>query len=287
VLVPFLLAGIAVAAPLAAYPARVDRLYAADLLGAGIGCGAAVLALSYADGPAALCICAAAFASAGALYATSRKVTSSIAVLALSLLVVSPVANRVMELRPTETKAMGAALRQDGARMLFTRWSPVNRVNVYQRARSTDGFWTAIGRGTGFSGVGPASLDIQYDAHNGTNVYHVDEPDSLRFLDTHLLRAPYMLHSKPRVLVIGVGGGIDVLNALRRGASHVTGVDLQPITIALCRGLLAEWTGGSFQRPEVELVAAEGRHYVRSQEAVYEILQITAVDTFSAQTTGA
>ena len=51
--------------------------------------------------------------------------------------------------------------------------------------------------------------------------------------------------------------------------------------------LLRSWTGGIFERPEVELVASEGRHYVRSHDDRYDILQITAVDTFSAQTTGA
>ncbi len=69
--------------------------------------------------------------------------------------------------------------------------------------------------------------------------------------------------------------------------AHVTGVELQPITISLLQGsLLKSWTGGIFERPEVELVASEGRHYVRSHDDRYDILQITAVDTFSAQTTG-
>ena len=61
-------------------------------------------------------------------------------------------------------------------------------------------------------------------------------------------------------MVIGVGGGVDVMNALRRGASQVTAVELQPITVELLDTMLAKWTGGMFQRPEVNLVAAEGRH---------------------------
>ena len=107
-------------------------------------------------------------------------------------------------------------------------------------------------------------------------------------LRTHLLRTPYLLEPTPRVLVIGVGGGIDIMNAVWQGASHVTGAELQPITVKLLRGpLLTKWTGGVLARPEVELVASEGRHYVRSHDDRYDIVQITAVDTFSAQTTGA
>ncbi len=287
VLVPFLLAGLAVAAPLARYSAEVNRLYAADLLGAGIGCAVAVLALTLLDGPAAIFVCAAIFAAAGALYAWPEKPATGLAALAFGLLLFAPAADRVITLLPTETKAMGAALRDPATKLLFSQWSPVNRVDVYQGPRPMESFWSGVGRSPAFGGPFPATLEIQYDGHNGTNVYNVTGPESLALLDTHLLRTPYLLYEHPRVLVIGVGGGIDVLNAIRRESSQVTGVELQPITLGLHRGPLAEWTGRSFERPEVRLVPGEGRHFVRSHDERYDIIQISAVDTFSAQTTGA
>jgi hypothetical protein len=67
-------------------------------------------------------------------------------------------------------------------------------------------------------------LTIQYDGHNGSNVFHVVDDDSMQLLDAHLLRTPYVLLSSPRVMVIGVGGGIDVLNAIRRGAARDSGM---------------------------------------------------------------
>jgi hypothetical protein len=36
---------------------------------------------------------------------------------------------------------------------------------------------------------------------------------------------------EPAVLAIGVGGGIDLINAIKQGARHVTGAELQPETI--------------------------------------------------------
>ncbi len=47
--IPFLLSGIAIAAPLAAYPSAVNRLYAADLAGAAVGCTLAVAALKWTE----------------------------------------------------------------------------------------------------------------------------------------------------------------------------------------------------------------------------------------------
>jgi len=285
--VPFFLAGISVAAPIAAYPAEVNRLYAADLLGAGLGCIAAVAALAAGDGAAAVAVCAAILIAAGGLYTLGRRLSPVLGVLALALLVAAPFANRVLEFKLAPSKEMGWALSQGGTRMLFSRWSPVNRVDLYEKADARSSFWTSWGLGKGHRGPNPRVLTIQYDGHNGTNVYNVENDESLRFLDSHLLRTPYVLSSSPRVLVIGVGGGIDVMNALRRGASHVTGVELQPITVELLTGRLAKFTGGSFRRSDVELVASEGRHFVRSTSDLYDVIQITGVDTFSAQTTGA
>ncbi len=88
-------------------------------------------------------------------------------------------------------------------------------------------------------------------------------------------------------MIIGVGGGVDILNAQRREARSITAVELQPITVKLLKGQLADWTGRQFLRPEVNLVAAEGRHYVRSTSETFDLIQITATDTFSAQSTGA
>ena len=288
VTVPFLLAGIAISAPLAAFPAQLNVLYAADLLGAGIGCVVAVVALTWLDGQAAIVVAAALLVLGGALYA-SGALRVALGGLAVALAAAAPMADRLIELRPTHTKVLGQDLAAGGVKMIETRWSPVNRVDLYSEPNPRFSFWSARGLSKKFRGPKPRTLSIQYDGHNGTSVYEARDLSSLRMLDQHLLRTPYLLFEgkRPEVLVIGVGGGIDVLNALVRGAGRVTGVELQPITIELHDGPLAKWTGGHFQRPEVELVAAEGRHFVRSRDRAWDLIQITAVDTFSAQTTGA
>ena len=288
VTIPFFFAGLAIATPLAAYPHRVSRLYGADLLGAGLGCLAAVFALTKLDAPGAVTVCAAVFIAAGALYLVPRWTAALAAALASGLRSGSllPVSSSSL-CRPRRSKS-AESFAIPAHRHLFTQWSPVNRVDLCRQANPKYSWWALVGRSKKFTGTTPEVLDIQYDGHNGSNIHHIEGPHSLDMLQTHLLRTPYLLRQKPRVLVIGVGGGIDVINAVWQGATHVTGAELQPITVGLLKGpLLADWTGGIFNRPKVELVASEGRHYVRSHDDRYDILQITAVDTFSAQTTGA
>ncbi len=286
VTLPFLLAGLAVATPLSVWPTRANRLYAADLAGAGLGCLAAVGALSWLDAAPALATNAALFAGAGACYAGRGRLGAGLLLATAVLLALAPFSDRLIHFVPTDTKTLGRPEARD-ATFLHTQWSPVNRVDLYTTPRRVGGFWTNYGRRHDPLPMIPRTLSLVYDAHNGSDVFEVRGRESLAFLEGHLLSLPYQLLSAPRVLVIGVGGGIDVLNALYHGATHVTGVELQPITVALHEGLLARWTGGWLQRPEVELVAAEGRHFVRTRDARYDLIQITAVDTFAAQTTGA
>jgi hypothetical protein len=286
VAVPFLLAGLAVAVPLSAWPERASRLYAADLLGAGVGCAAAVFAIDRLDAAGALLLAASALAAGGAAYALPGARALPPAALAAALVAAAPLAGRALEFRPAPSKALAAAYDLPNG-ILETRWSAVNRVDLHRYAKPHASFWSGVGVGAGYRGPHPRALSIQYDGHNGSDALEVRAPDSLAFLDHHLLRTPYLVVDAPRVLVIGVGGGIDVLNALRRGAVHVTGAELQPIALELHRGRLARWTGGQLLRPEVELHAAEGRHFVRSRDDRYDLIQITATDTFSAQSTGA
>ena len=288
VTIPFLFAGLAVATPLAAYPHRANRLYGADLFGAGLGCLAAIAALTNLDGAGAITVCAAIFIAAGASYWAPDRRAAVLGTIVLLVAGASPFAGQVIGFMPAQSKQLAKVLSDPRAELLFTQWSPVNRVDLCFPAAPKYTFWAGVGRSPKYKGDTPEALEIDYDAHNGSNVFHYEGPHSLDMLGSHLLRTPYLLKPKPRVLVIGVGGGIDIMNAVWQGASHVTGAELQPITVNLLKGpFLERWTDGQFNRPDVELVASEGRHYVRSHDDRYDILQITAVDTFSAQTTGA
>src|SRR5262249_57190197 len=105
VIVPFLLAGVAVSAPLSAWPERADRLYAADLLGAALGCWSAVLALDRLDAAGALCLAAAALAAGGTAYALPAGRALAPGALAVGPLAAAPLARRVLQVRPAPRTA--------------------------------------------------------------------------------------------------------------------------------------------------------------------------------------
>ncbi|MET0386536.1 MAG: hypothetical protein ABW321_11285, partial [Polyangiales bacterium] len=97
----------------------------------------------------------------------------------------------------------------------------------------------------------------------------------------------YDITTPKSALILGAGGGIDVIAGLRRGLSEITAVEINPATMKL--GLeLASFDGDIFRRPGVEPVVAEGRSYVTAAGARrWDLIQLSGVDTLAASQAGA
>jgi len=97
----------------------------------------------------------------------------------------------------------------------------------------------------------------------------------------------YRAFSRPsEALVIGVGGGVDVVSARANGARHVTGVEINQATIDLVQGRyrdVVQWPNW----PDIDLVCAEGRHFAKSTDARYDTIVMNGIDTLSALSSGA
>jgi hypothetical protein len=89
-------------------------------------------------------------------------------------------------------------------------------------------------------------------------------------------------------LVIGPGGGRDLLSALVFGASHVDGVEINPIIVnEVMLGRFREYSGGIYADPRVALHVEDGRSYVRRAGRRYDVIQASLVDTWAATSAGA
>ena len=96
----------------------------------------------------------------------------------------------------------------------------------------------------------------------------------------------YEVKKAPKVLVIGVGGGLDIKVGLERGAKDLTGVEINKKTLDLYEGKFADLVGHLAEKPNVHLFNAEGRHFVRSQKEKYDLIQMSGVDTYTALASG-
>jgi spermidine synthase len=115
------------------------------------------------------------------------------------------------------------------------------------------------------------------------------------YLGGALWASPYVAHGHARrALVIGGGGGIDILVAKYFSTRVVDVVELNPATVGLLTGTLDDPDGhlytpwlGSDATSKVRIAHREGRHFctVRPTDH-YDIIQASGVDTLTAITTG-
>ena len=89
----------------------------------------------------------------------------------------------------------------------------------------------------------------------------------------------YVGKSKPKILIIGAGGGDQVLDALHYGAARITAVEINPIINDIIKNKMRDFWGDLYSQPEVEVVTEEGRSFVRRSNEKYDA--IISVHTIS------
>lgn len=289
VTIPFFFSGLTISLALRAAAERVDRLYFWDLVGAGLGAAVAVPLMNALSPPGAAVLAGAAFAVAAVVFDAGTRLRA-IGLALATLLSAGSLLGSHLPFTPAESKGIAFHLNQLNMSPVFTRWTALFRTDVV--ATSMEGPRLTNALEWGLSSKAPETIQrswgfVHHDGAAGTSLYDL-RAGRLDYLDMHILRMPYLVApATPRVLVIGVGGGRDIVTAVRYGASHVTGVELDPVTIDLIRGDPFDISQGFFRQPSVTLVAGEGRHFVHATKERFDLIQLTGVDTLSAQSSGA
>ena len=236
-------------------------------------------------------VCAGLFALAAVVAAGREQPgvrTAALVALVVAAVLAGPLPG-ALPFEPSRDKHM-AEWARSGSTTLYTRWGPIIRVDLMSAygGPSAPLDYRDVGISPHYTGPAPAHLRIHHDATAGAFMYQVTpERRGLEMFRHHVLTAPYVLREHPQVLVIGLGGGSDVVNALENGAARVTAAELDPVTVDLVTNRYRDFTGGIYQRPEVTIHASEGRHFVRSTAERFDLIQITGVDTLAALSTGA
>lgn len=285
---PFALAGLSIVAVVHGFAAAVGRVYASDLIGAAAGCVLAVALIGWLGADGVIWAAATAAAASAALFASAQagRVARPWVMLPALLAISLPLAPRLLAVAPGPGKGLTAFLdtaRFPHARLVHTDWNAIARIDVVEDSGTVR--WTAN------PNIGvplPPQVQIVIDGDAATPmVAWSDDPTALAFVDFMLPSAALQALRPARVLILGAGGGVDVLAALRHGAQRIDAVEINPAVADLVRERYAEWTGHLFARPQVRLHVAEGRAFVRRSADRYDLIQLSFVDTWAASAAGA
>jgi spermidine synthase len=283
---PFFATGAAIGLTFIHYRDRIATIYRADLLGAGAG-ALLIVALLYVLPPqdclriiGGLGFVAATLA---ALDSGARRSAATLAALAVISTVAWP--SSWLQLQPSPYKGLSVALTAPDARVLAQRSSPLGLLTVV--GSPVVPFRYAPGLSLSAVSEPPTQLGVFTDAEALTVITRsTGDKSALDYLDQQTTALPYHLLKRPRTLILGAGGGADVLSALYHEAMHIDALELNPDLVDLVRGPFSAFAGGIYQRAGVTVHVAEARSFVEASEQRWDLIQLALLDSFTAAAAG-
>lgn len=253
-------AGTVIAMAVRAYAHRISRLYAFDLAGAAIGAvvvvplmwNTSVPTLIVAIGP---CAALAAVLFAGGVRGPVGRAAAAVLVVGVAAVALSATTSAYTP-DPAESE-LGHAVSD--------RWSPISRVVAYP------------GR------AGAPFIPLFYD-RGGAPVagYQRGRPyPGWKELGLGPQSVGFALGGRSRALIIGGGGGRDILNALSSGVRDVDVIELNRAIVDTVDGPLRRFSGAPYRLPRVHTVAGDGRATLAHRDDKYDVIHIGNADTLS------
>jgi MFS family permease len=254
--IPFFYSGMVVSLALSYLRQDTNRVYAWDLAGAALAALVVGGVLSLVGGPTAVLV-ALALALVGAALFDGRGLARWAWPAAGFALVLVNLAAPVLRV-PTTKGVKAEATR-------FEQWNAFSRVTVDD------------------------TRTIKIDASAATRVEDLRAlKPGVQAREISALGHAMFDPAAARALIIGPGGGRDVLHALEAGVAHVTGVEINPIIAeTIMTRSYRDASGGLYLDPRVTIVVDDGRSFVRRSDERYDIVQASLVDTWAATAAGA
>ena len=287
---PFFFGAACIGLALLQFAGNVNRLYFFDLFGSGIGALSVIITM-YLIPPAqyltlisAVGFCAVLIASRGSWSVQHWQRVFPIAGFAavfIGYLLFNPVSIRI-----SPYKGLSSALNFPDAQILNERHSPLG---VLHMVRS--GFIRAV-PGLSLKTQYPIQpqLGLFTDADAMTAITDFSgDLSKVGYLGDTTSALAYHLIESPRVLVLGAGGGGDVLSALYHGAVSVDAVELNSQVLELVAKEHNNFAGYIYAPDSpypVQVHVAEARGFVRATTKRYDLIQIALLDSVSASAAG-
>ena len=272
-LIPFLLAGALLAVIYRTYSSIGPKVYGADLIGAAGGAFGAVFLLDSLGGIGSvfgLGVVAAVSALLFSRRGNKPQKRGAIVPLISAIVATGLFAAQSARVIPLDVpvganpaKEIHDALSTFQGRIVETSWSAFGRTDVVE-----------------FESY-PDHKDIYIDGTAGSPMYRFSgDPDDPgpAILDLKKTFPGYFPFNnlkeaeRNNALVIGPGGGRDILLALMGGVRHVTAVEVDKDLIDMVRGY-SQYNGGIFADSDrVRIVYGEGRHFLKRQKERYDVI---------------
>ncbi len=269
IFIPYLFSGLTITLALKHHSKHVTVLYCFDLVGAGIGCIIAVVLLFVYDGISLVLFASFLAAVSSVLFSLActsnplRQLGRIVAVLGLCAFLVNAYGYRYLKV----TSVLG----ESQSDIVYEKWNPINRVTVREKE------------------IGDLkALKIDYDAVDQSTMYAFDgDVSKVGIINDFIKSFYYQVRKNADILIIGLGGGQDVLAAHINGHKNITAVEINPAIAAINKTIYSDFNGNMFSRPGINLYVDDGRNYIRRSTQTFDIIQLGNVTSGAGSASGA
>ena len=297
---PFFTGGAVISLAITRLRKHVNIVYGADLIGAAAGCLLLLPLLNRFGAPGVVLLAAVLGGAAALLFSPARAMARTAAIAALAVGIPGG-----LQLAGSAPFDVSNTKGHDEDTVLFAKWNSFSRVAVYDRSH---GDWSLSSK---YEGDKPETRFMDIDSAASTPIVRFDgDLSKVEYLKYELTGLAFHLLAKRgregfsttagekpsrplfqdpfTALVIGPGGGRDLLTALVFGATRVDGVEVNPIIADdVMLGRFRDFSGSIYENPTVNVVVDDGRSFVRRSDTRYDIIQASLVDTWAATAAGA
>ena len=292
--IPFTVSGVVLTLALTRASMPPGTVYGVDLVGAAAGCVVVIPLLDLVDAPSGILIASGMAALSGFAFARrspaeiSAGLTRGLLVLTV-LLIGGGIANATMPNAFIYPRYVKGA---EDSRSIhaFREWNTYSRVTVDDTFELPPALWAP-------SRMLPPELAapipqrfVKIDGAAGTMMASLDTnpdddvpgaPSMHEYLAWDVTSFAHLLRPDGPAAVIGVGGGRDVLEAVRVGHEEVVGIELNDLIVHLHEGPMREFSGIA-DLPGVTLVNDEARSFMARDPRRYRVITMSLIDTWAA-----
>jgi len=301
--VPFFFAGLILALVFQVMAKYIARLYSLSLIGSALGALIIVPILQVAGGPGSvIAITSLGLLSAAAFFAgrsTDKsevipKVSKSNLAVTIVIGVILLIGGFLNPYFPVIkiTHAKGHTI--DPEKIQYDEWNAFSRIIVLKGTDPLEYYlggihnWGISEEWTLDEHPFPDQLWLEIDNTAGTPITNFGgDISELEIAKYDVTAAAHHLLQNPKVLVVGPGGGKDLLAALAFESSDIDGAEINPLIAEVMRERFADFNGDLYEYGQIDVTVSEGRNFIARSREKYDLIQISLIDTWAAASTGA
>lgn len=274
--VPFLFAGVLLSGVYRMFSSLSAKIYSADLIGGAIGSLGGIQFLNIFGGIISGFLLSAGVSIVALLFAWEERkenkkafilpTISSLITFTLLTINITGYYRPSIPIHRNKTKEIYDALSIFKGKIVKTKWSAFGRTDLIEFNDHPD------------------QMDIYIDGTAGSPMYRFSgNPKNPGPAVNHLKRIfpgyfPFFLlkeGERKNALIIGPGGGRDILLALMGEVKKITAVEINRDLVHMIRSY-SSFNGGLYSNLEnVEIVVGEGRHFLSRQNQKYDIIMLS------------